>query len=138
MISNGAIPIAAVQLPIFDISNPTPEEGRSMITVAANYGFLYIDTKGTDFTEAIVDRVFETVFASDEVIIVPADQSALVQKFLLLTRRREGGMSHWARCAFLLTLITISLSLSISTYQNMGWTGMHGELLDPANQKVSR
>jgi hypothetical protein len=21
--------------------------------------------------------------------------------------------------------------------QNMGWTGMHGELLDPANQKVS-
>jgi hypothetical protein len=56
----------AVQLPTFDISNPTPEVGRSMIAAAAKYGFLYIDTKGIDFTEAIVDGMFQTVCASDE------------------------------------------------------------------------
>jgi hypothetical protein len=61
MTTNGAAPVAAVRLPIFDISDPTPEGGRSMIAAAAKYGFLYVDTKGTDFTQAIVDRVFETV-----------------------------------------------------------------------------
>jgi hypothetical protein len=96
MTPNGATPVAAVQLPIFDISDPTPKEGRSMIAAAAKYGFLYIDTKGTDFTEAIVDRVFETVCASDEAITRPADRSVLVKEFLLLTRRRESGMPHWA------------------------------------------
>ena len=61
MTVSGVTPVAAVKLPIFDISDPTPEVGRSMIEAAAKYGFLYIDTKGTDFTESIVDRQFETV-----------------------------------------------------------------------------
>lgn len=51
----------AVQLPIIDISDPTPEVARSMIDAAVKFGFLYIDTKGTDFTEEIVDRHFDLV-----------------------------------------------------------------------------
>jgi hypothetical protein len=66
---------AAVQLPTFDISNPTPEVGRSMIAAAAKYGFLYIDTKGTDFTEPIVDGIFQIVCASNEAVKRPADQT---------------------------------------------------------------
>ena len=50
-----------VQLPVIDISNPTPDVGRQMIDAAAKYGFLYIDTKGTDFTQEVVDRQFELV-----------------------------------------------------------------------------
>ena len=61
MTTNGTTVVATLQLPIFDISDPTPEVGRSMIEAAAKYGFLYVDTKGTDFTEAIVDRQFEMV-----------------------------------------------------------------------------
>src|SRR3954454_18971759 len=49
MTTNGATAVATLQLPIFDISDPTPEVGRSMIEAAAKYGFLYVDTKGTDF-----------------------------------------------------------------------------------------
>ena len=69
MTTNGITAVAALQLPIFDISDPTPEVGRSMIEAAAKYGFLYVDTKGTDFTEAIVDRQFELV--SDLSLMAP-------------------------------------------------------------------
>lgn len=48
----------AVHLPVIDISNPTLEVGKEMIAAAAQYGFLYIDTHGTGFTEEIVDREF--------------------------------------------------------------------------------
>ena len=69
MTTNGTTAVTTLQLPILDISDPTPEVGRSMIEAAAKYGFLYIDTKGTDFTEAIVDRQFEMV--SDFSLMTP-------------------------------------------------------------------
>jgi isopenicillin N synthase-like dioxygenase len=47
-----------VRLPVIDISNPTLAVGKEMITAAAKYGFLYIDTNGTGFTQEIVDREF--------------------------------------------------------------------------------
>jgi len=57
-----------------------------MIEAAAKYGFLYVDTKGTDFTEAIVDRQFEMV--SGLSLMVPrkrADECAPVEEILLLS-----------------------------------------------------
>jgi hypothetical protein len=97
MATNGATPVAAVQLPIFDISDPTPEVGRSMIAAAAKYGFLFLDTKGTDFAEAIVDRVFETVRRRmTGVITISADPIASVEGFLFLAGSRESRMRHWA------------------------------------------
>jgi len=86
MTTNGATAVAALQLPIFDISDPTPEVGRSMIEAAAKYGFLYVDTKGTGFTEAIVDRQFEMV--SGLSLMIPrkrADECAPVEEILLLS-----------------------------------------------------
>jgi hypothetical protein len=86
MTTNGTAAVAALQLPIFDISDPTPEVGRSMIEAAAKYGFLYVDTKGTDFTEAIVDRQFEMVFGLS--LMAPrkrTDACAPVQEILLLS-----------------------------------------------------
>jgi hypothetical protein len=53
-----------IELPIIDISSPTLEVGRQMIDAAAKYGFLYVDTKGTDFTAEMVDREFELVSLS--------------------------------------------------------------------------
>jgi hypothetical protein len=50
-----------VKLPVINISDPTPQVGRLMIDAAAKYGFLYIDTSGTEFTPEIVDRQFELV-----------------------------------------------------------------------------
>jgi hypothetical protein len=48
-------------LPIINISDPTLEVGRQMIDAAARYGFLYIDTRGTDFTPEVVERQFALV-----------------------------------------------------------------------------
>lgn len=48
-------------LPIINISDPSPEVGRQMIDAAARYGFLYIDTRGTDFTPDVVERQFALV-----------------------------------------------------------------------------
>ena len=99
MATNGNIPReAAVQLPVIDISELTPEVGKSMIEAAAKYGFLYIDTKGTAFTEDIVDREF-----------------AISKQFFSSSRKEKEA------CAI--------------GDDNRGWTGMHGELLDPAHQK---
>lgn len=50
-----------IRLPVIDISNPTPEVGHAMIDAAAEYGFLFIESKGIDFTAEEVDRTFEIV-----------------------------------------------------------------------------
>ncbi len=53
-----------VHLPVINISDPTPEIGRQMIDAAAKHGFLYIDTRGTDFAPENVERQFELVSPS--------------------------------------------------------------------------
>jgi hypothetical protein len=50
-----------IALPIISLSESTAEVGRQMIDAAARYGFLYIDTRGTDFTPEAVDRQFALV-----------------------------------------------------------------------------
>lgn len=49
----------AIQLPVIDISKFTAEVGQQLLDAATKYGFLYIDTNGTGFTESMVDRAFE-------------------------------------------------------------------------------
>ncbi|OOF90235.1 hypothetical protein ASPCADRAFT_179475 [Aspergillus carbonarius ITEM 5010] len=57
-----------IELPVLDISNPLdPAAGKALLDAATKYGFLYVDSRGTDFTAAEVDRAFElskTFFAS--------------------------------------------------------------------------
>lgn len=50
-----------ITLPVINISNVTAEVGRQMIDAAARHGFLYVDTRGTDFTPEVVNRQFELV-----------------------------------------------------------------------------
>ncbi|RVX65907.1 hypothetical protein B0A52_10214 [Exophiala mesophila] len=50
---------SAIQLPIIDITNPTTTVGAQMLKAAREFGFLYIDPKGTAFTEDLVNRQFE-------------------------------------------------------------------------------
>jgi isopenicillin N synthase-like dioxygenase len=51
-----------IELPIIDISNPNdPNVGKAMLDAAAKYGFLYVDSKGTDFAAEDVKRAFELV-----------------------------------------------------------------------------
>ncbi|KAJ6078995.1 hypothetical protein N7467_008748 [Penicillium canescens] len=49
-----------IELPVIDISNPhDPAVGKAMLDAAAKYGFLYVNSKGTDFTAEDVDHGFE-------------------------------------------------------------------------------
>ncbi|KAJ5636148.1 uncharacterized protein N7484_009461 [Penicillium longicatenatum] len=51
---------APIELPVIDISNPhDPAVGKAMLDAAAKYGFLYVNSKGTDFSVADVDHGFE-------------------------------------------------------------------------------
>ncbi|KAJ5120672.1 Oxoglutarate/iron-dependent dioxygenase [Penicillium bovifimosum] len=48
-----------IELPVIDISNPhDPAVGKAMLEAAAKYGFLYVNSKGTDFTVEDVDHAF--------------------------------------------------------------------------------
>ncbi|KAJ5747473.1 uncharacterized protein N7511_009169 [Penicillium nucicola] len=48
-----------IELPVIDISNPhDPAVGKAMLDAAAKYGFLYVNSKGTDFTAEDVDHGF--------------------------------------------------------------------------------
>ncbi|KAJ5939144.1 hypothetical protein N7466_002278 [Penicillium verhagenii] len=50
---------APIELPVIDISNPhDPAVGKAMLDAAAKYGFLYVNSKGTDFSVEDVDRGF--------------------------------------------------------------------------------
>lgn len=56
-----------IDLPIFDISQPSLEIGKKIVAAAEKYGFLYISPKGTPLSEPLVNRQFElskTFFAS--------------------------------------------------------------------------
>ena len=54
-----AIPI---ELPVIDISDPhDPAVGKAMLDAAAKYGFLYVNSKGTDFKTEDVDHGFGLV-----------------------------------------------------------------------------
>ncbi|KAE8374080.1 hypothetical protein BDV26DRAFT_270714 [Aspergillus bertholletiae] len=49
-----------IELPILDISNPNdPAVGKAMLDAAAKYGFLYVSSKGTDFTAHDVEKAFD-------------------------------------------------------------------------------
>lgn len=51
-----------IDLPIINISNPNdPVVGKAMIDAAAKYGFLYVDSRGTDFTYEDVEKAFGLV-----------------------------------------------------------------------------
>ncbi|KAJ5719421.1 hypothetical protein N7493_007876 [Penicillium malachiteum] len=50
---------APIELPVIDISNPNdPAVGKAMLDAAAKYGFLYVNSKGTDFSVEDVDHGF--------------------------------------------------------------------------------
>ncbi|KAL2829987.1 hypothetical protein BDW59DRAFT_158742 [Aspergillus cavernicola] len=49
-----------IDLPILDISNPEDSTaGKAMLDAATKYGFLYVDSRGTDFTVEDVQKAFE-------------------------------------------------------------------------------
>ena len=88
----------SIQLPVIDISDFSAEIGKRVLDAATKYGFLYIDTKGTGFTEDMVNREFG--FAR--------------QFFALPIAEKEPCQINETNC---------------------GWTGMHGEILDPKVQR---
>ena len=53
---------APIELPVIDISDPhDPAVGKAMLDAAAKYGFLYVNSKGSDFSAADVDHAFGLV-----------------------------------------------------------------------------
>ncbi len=83
-----------VKLPVINISETTPEVGRQMIDAAARSGFLYIDTRGTDFTPEVVERQFELVnpLHASASIRKATDTLPLVEALLFFSRGGESGM----------------------------------------------
>lgn len=58
--------MAAIDLPIIDISNPhNPSVGKAMLDAAAKYGFLYVASQSTDFSADDVERAFGLVCTLD-------------------------------------------------------------------------
>ncbi|KAL4741935.1 hypothetical protein BDV11DRAFT_181700 [Aspergillus similis] len=58
--AESALAGTSIELPILDISNPeNPAVGEAMLDAATKYGFLYVDSKGTDFTAEDVRKAFE-------------------------------------------------------------------------------
>lgn len=52
----------AIKLPVIDISDPhDPAVGKAMLDAAAKYGFLYVNSKGSDFSTEDVGHAFELV-----------------------------------------------------------------------------
>ncbi|KAJ5398313.1 Oxidoreductase 2OG-Fe(II) oxygenase family [Penicillium cosmopolitanum] len=57
MATNMASPI---RLPMVDLSDPdTAAAGKALLNAAIEYGFLYIDSRTSKFTECDVERVFK-------------------------------------------------------------------------------
>jgi hypothetical protein len=54
---------APIQLPVINISKITPEVGKSMIEAATKYGFLYVDSDSSDFSNEDVEGAFATASA---------------------------------------------------------------------------
>lgn len=53
---------APIELPVIDISDPhDPTVGKAMLDAAAKYGFLYVNSKGSDFSSEDVDHAFGLV-----------------------------------------------------------------------------
>lgn len=53
---------APIELPVIDISDPhDPAVGKAMLDAAAKYGFLYVNSKGSDFTPKDVEHAFGLV-----------------------------------------------------------------------------
>ncbi|KAA8652565.1 hypothetical protein EYZ11_002373 [Aspergillus tanneri] len=49
----------AIQLPVLDISDPNDTAvGKAMMDAATKYGFLYVNSKGSDFTAQDVEKAF--------------------------------------------------------------------------------
>ncbi|KAJ9602929.1 hypothetical protein H2200_012709 [Cladophialophora chaetospira] len=89
---------SAIELPVIDISEVSVEAGKRVLNAATKYGFLYVDTRGTGFTEELVNREFEF---SRRLFALPESEKE--------------------NCRIDQT--------------NRGWTGMHGEILDPKAQR---
>jgi hypothetical protein len=90
-----------IKLPVIDISNPNdPAVGKAMLDAAANYGFLYVNSKGSDFTTEDVNRGFGLVRTPDISPGPPRFDSSfiIVGGVLCLARARKGNMPHPAEC----------------------------------------
>ncbi|PKY03587.1 putative oxidoreductase [Aspergillus campestris IBT 28561] len=65
---------APIQLPILDISNPDDvATGQAMLAAAARYGFLYVDSQGSDFSTEDVKKAFEL---SKQFFLSPVEEKA--------------------------------------------------------------
>ena len=69
----------AIQIPVINISDPTAALGDALIDAASNYGFIYIESKGSGFTEEDVNRAFEMV-RSEALIMVDGGLTSTSQK----------------------------------------------------------
>ena len=86
-----------VHLPVIDISEETLEVGRQMLDAAVKYGFLYVDTKGTLFTEERVDRLFDSVLFHPLISshLLPSLLIISVKKVLFIAKGGKGRMYDW-------------------------------------------
>lgn len=50
---------STIQLPVFDVSDHSPENAKRLVNATIEYGFLYISPEGTPFTESLVDAQFD-------------------------------------------------------------------------------
>jgi hypothetical protein len=88
----------AIELPILDISNPEdPAAGKAILDAATKYGFLYVDSKGTDFGAEDVEKAFERVCYRRAFTYAEAEMSCYSRKLSSRHRRRRKSPVGFSR-----------------------------------------
>ncbi|OAX79821.1 hypothetical protein ACJ72_05853, partial [Emergomyces africanus] len=67
---------APVQLPVINISEATPSVGKAMIDAATKYGFFYVDSASSDFSNDDVESAFAM---AREFFASPYEEKAVVK-----------------------------------------------------------
>ncbi|KAK5079040.1 hypothetical protein LTR64_002539 [Lithohypha guttulata] len=49
----------SLNLPVIDVSDTSPENGKRLVQAAIDYGFLYVSPEGTPFNEQLIDAQFK-------------------------------------------------------------------------------
>lgn len=96
---------APIELPVIDISDPHDRAvGKAMLDAAAKYGFLYVNSKGSDFTAEDVDRAFglvcDVLRSLHECAVTDCRYSRKSSLPLLLRRRRLVGSRRMCVAAY--------------------------------------
>lgn len=80
-----------IDLPVFNVTDFSPENAKRLVNATIEYGFLYISPEGTPFTETLVNLQFEL---SKQFFARPVDEKKAYHVSITNTNRGWLGMHN--------------------------------------------